>query len=275
MGRKIEISSKDIRRIIKDTVNEKIATLPNTVLNEVLTMDRINLNEMLLTTVPAKKVVSYLISGFNFATYDDFDNEKNYGIVVQVKENIIQLWIRPNDEEEVKKIMGKLGWICGGRDIYKFRATKVGCYADDIGLFGLQFERKFDEDATDDVFERDFIYHYAPSEALGKIQKQGLVPKTNTWKLFGGEGDTDKNIRYKNVNDDISHNRIFFFLDEPKIDKEDYFKTKSNGKTTETTLLMIDTGKIPFDIKFYKDPKQIGAVYTYENIPPKAIKIVG
>lgn len=50
-------------------------------------------------------------------------------------------------------------------------------------------------------------------------------------------------------------------------------KEKLTFKDFEYTVLRIDTNKIDYQIKFYRDPQFPGAVWTFDNIPPQAISV--
>ena len=273
MKKAIEIKAPELTGIIRKAIDEKVSTLPPDVLREVVTMDRINLNEMLYNTVPGKKVVAYLKSGYNFEEYYDFDPHDNYGMVELIPTRsgteCIHLWVRPKDEEAVIKLMGKLGWVCMVRDLIN-RIMSPGPKVN--GFLGLQFEKKFDDDETDWVMSLDYIYHYVPTKILGKVMHMGLVPKVGSWALFGGGGKQYTDHLYKNVNDDVEHARIYFFTGEGAVNPREYFSGKANSLSEDYTLLRISTKKLPKGIKFYKDMKQGGAVFTYWNIPPSAIE---
>lgn len=273
MGKRIEIKASELKEAIQKAVDEAARPIPNTVLNEIFTMDRINLDEMIYHTIPSERVVRYLKGCFNFADPDDFDIDENYGIAKIAEARgteVIQLWIREKDEEDVKKIMGKMGWFCLGR-------ATTGMYARPkvAGLLRLQFEKKFDNDKTEEVLEHPYLYHYTTAKAYKKIKRIGLVPKMTSWDLFGGKGKDYTNSLYKNTNDDVNYGRIYLFADIPdKGDPKKYFGDKNSlAKNNEFLLLKIDTKKLPKDIKFYQDIKQTGAVFTYDNIPPSAIEL--
>lgn len=254
--------------------------LPNDVLCEVATMDRINLNEFILHTVDAEKVIKYLISGWNFSTYEDFDAHENYGIVIyrhpSPNRELIQLWIREKDEETIKEIMGKMGWFCGARDLYVWNPkADSGHKFTNSGLFGLQFEKKYDNDETEDVLSEKYIYHYTSKSLVNKIKQTGLVPKMSSWVLFGGKGKDYTSKLYKNTSDSVNYGRIYFFKEGAMVNPEKYFASKTTSKEgKEYVLLRITTEKLPEGIKFYDDPKQSGAVFTYDNIPPEAIEVI-
>lgn len=274
MGKRIEIKASELKETIQKAVDETVRPIPSDVLNEIFTIDRINLDEMIYHTIPSKRVVRYLKGCFNFADPDDFDIDENYGIAKIAKlrgTEVIQLWIREKDEEDIKKIMGKMGWFCLGR-------ATTGMYARPkvAGLLRLQFEKKFDNDKTEEVLEYPYLYHYTTAKAYKKIKYIGLVPKMTSWDSFGGKGKDYTNSLYKNTNDDVNYGRIYLFADIPdKGDPKKYFGDKNSlAKNNEFLLLKIDTKKLPKDIKFYQDIKQTGAVFTYDNIPPSAIELV-
>ena len=113
---------------------------PSDELTEIMTMDWINLDEVIYHTIPSERVARYLTGCLNFTKPEDFDVNENYGIV-KIDEargtEVIQLWIREKDEETIKKAMGKMGWFCPGR-------ATTGMYAKPkvAGLLKLQFEEK-------------------------------------------------------------------------------------------------------------------------------------
>lgn len=101
------------------------------------------------------------------------------------------------------------------------------------------------------------MYHVTKNNAVEKIQKIGLIPKSNS-----------------DFEDYPS--RVYLFDNSSK-GPNDYMKAlyyNYNIMNHEFTLLEIDTKNIT---KLYIDSefsKEYGAFYTYENIPPSDIKII-
>jgi hypothetical protein len=130
------------------------------------------------------------------------------------------------------------------------------------------FEPKFSKEVTDKIRENyQFLYHATPTVLLGKILKKGLAPQEKNAIFFypsrvycmkGNDLDETQISELKNVQ-------------KARLKKVDLSKNDNN----EYTILRIDISKLPENIQFYVDPMASQAIYTYNNIPPQALTILG
>lgn len=155
-----------------------------------------------------------------------------------------------------------------------FLSTKINIKMD--GFEAWQFEKKFDNEVTDDVLKLGKIYHLFPTSRLNKVIHVGLLPKKTTWTPFILDNEHTFKDSRENHYGWKTIDRVYFFVNKPS---EDFLKnnTFSNKEIFTDTymLLCIDTEKLIPNTKFYSDPRSENAVYTLNNIPPSAISVVG
>lgn len=153
-----------------------------------------------------------------------------------------------DNEETMKKAMLACGWTFAAR----------GTLKDNNGRFWivLNFDPKYQDDETNAAKKIRYLAHWSPMANAQSILTNGLEPR--------------------------SENQYFSY--EPKVHlygKGSYFDIinlgkklsgsnhKSNGKYS---LFIVDTYKVPDDVKFYYDPRCEGAFYTKDKIPPEAVQ---
>ena len=189
----------------------------------------------------------------------------------------MQVYVMYSKKEIAKAIIDRMydfGWDKSGSSI----VNKVLC---DIRLAEgykmipfrhIQFERKFNEDVTEDVEAIGYIYHWTNSKVLDKIRKIGLKPNAKSWdRLMTVD---DKEGFWHKENDTKNWSRIYFSTRKFGIRyPRHYFSSQDNdtGEILDYYLLTIDVDKCPAGTRFYLDPKDDNAVYTFNNIPPQAI----
>ena len=129
---------------------------------------------------------------------------------------------------------------------------KINNYVD----FILICEAKYD---TTIKLYTNLIYHVTEKQLVDKIMKNSLIPKSKSYLK--------------------THPERIYFTDNLNLAKK-YLLSKSNAykykdgkkEIIEFVILEIDISNI--DIKAYKDPNMKDALYTYENISQKYIKIL-
>lgn len=104
-----------------------------------------------------------------------------------------------------------------------------------------------------------FLYHVCPTRVVDKILRQGLKPM--------------------NKNRIASHpKRVYLFVDYNSDWEEEIASNfRISGNDEPYSYLKIDTRKINPKIKFFYDSNVMGgnpAIYTYEPIPPTAIRLI-
>lgn len=155
-----------------------------------------------------------------------------------------------NDEdviEEIDKAMHLCGYYKGYSDFFK----------KDKRFLLNTYEPKYSDTVNDDVFEEKFLYHLSPLPYKNRILKYGLVPKSSN-SVF----------KYPD--------RTYFFLgSNGKEEVKSWipvFKQKNKKYGDKPyCLYTIDVSRIPRNIDFYSDPNLKNAIFTMDNISPKAI----
>ena len=140
--------------------------------------------------------------------------------------------------------------------------TKVTSFIDRHEIT-IVYEAKYDQEA---ILTSKYAYHLTPDIKWPKIKALGLTPKTQG-KLGDHPGRIYLLADIDNLEDhggDI--NDVAFALLNSYVNKD---------KVKQMYLLQIDLGQLK-DHKFFDDPNFFmgEAVWTYQNIPPSAIKIV-
>ena len=123
----------------------------------------------------------------------------------------------------------------------------------DSNNLNIVFNKRFD--FTDDGIKL-YLYHVTDEKYLHKIKQIGLTPKSN--KII--DNHPDRIYLFDNINDlDLFIKNKMFYV---------------SGYTP--VKLKINVKSLP-KLKLYKDPKypNTDAYYTYDNIPPYSIDVVG
>jgi hypothetical protein len=126
------------------------------------------------------------------------------------------------------------------------------------GTFLFRFEPKYDVNVHVDNVP-NLCYHITPKKNIGKILKNGLVPKS------GGKISSHPE-------------RVYLFMWKPEDWKKiaRMFSTVTNCK--EFVLVEVNAYSLRDKIKFYFDQNTFrgypDAIYTFEPIPAKLLKII-
>ena len=218
------------------------------------------LHEFITQTINYKKTLNTLQSRYKSLFIDSVEDESdNSIIIIFTAEQIKNL-------EDINKFMDSFGWypaIIFKQGPYNKQNLDRALDNHNIAYIKIKYEPKFDVEAK----VEHYLFHLTPDFTYkSKIQTRGLTPKTKS-KIS-------------------SHpERIYLLNPATRGDFEDvaytlYDKSEDNSIKSAIQyyyLLRIDTFKIP-DHKFYYDPNFYmaeGAVWTYQNIPTKAIEVVG
>lgn len=122
----------------------------------------------------------------------------------------------------------------------------------------LQFEPVYQDDETDTLKSKGFLYHITPEYNLESIKKNGIVPKSEN-NLF-------------NYPD-----RIYLVkADTNAIELENLIKqlwqhNKNSSNNGEYCVLKINTRKLPEKIKLCLDPNYELGCWTNDVIPSECI----
>lgn len=264
----IKLTENDLKNIIKKSVERvfeendysQLLLVPldeNTIRNQLV--------EGLIISYPLEKVVSYISKSFmldrNMNNY--LSNPYNkYGVIISLKSNnstdVIMVALRKGINGVYEQIVNSMENLCGWQlsCVVNNTPTANGYPKWFINShYILQFEKRIDNDATEDVFSRKNIYHVCPLSKIEKIKHIGLTPRDSTWSDFKHKG------------------RIYFYLNKPNISNISKEFSRKNVVTNGYALLTIDLSLIDKTTQFFYDPRQPGGVITTDNIPPQAITV--
>lgn len=213
-------------------------------------------NEGLIKTYPIDKSVNYLIRKYGL-NHEQIQIEPIDNGIITI--NIICI-ILPNSIDG-----NTLGNIKHDLQTCGYFNNQEPISIQNTNFFIMAFEPKFSEEVTEMVKQKyHYLYHSAPKIYLDKITKNGLIPKSKNSLFFYPD-------------------RTFLMIGDKLDNKQvDVLKKVQNARNVnadtnnpierkEHVLIVIDTTKLPTDVKFYCDPMAYGAIFTYDNIPPNSI----
>ena len=212
---------------------------------------RQELNEGLYKTFDIDFVVRHFCSYLNFTyNYHEFvnDPDRYNGFITKVSgdndEEYIE-FVSIDDEDFLRKADDALK-LCG----YYMAFSEEYCK----GYVQSGYEKRHDKRIRLDINK---LYHVTRRESLPKIRREGLVPKSR-----------DKQTHHLD--------RIYFFK---KDYGEDAFKKIAEdlygGNTSfGYAVIEVDLDKIGRDIIFHNDLNTKDGIYTTDNIPPDALKVI-
>lgn len=211
-----------------------------------------------LYTVEPKKTAQQILKQIGYdIVYIDW--EKQNDKIIKIKLTFRD--ILENNLKKVNDFMDKFGWYPAFID-----AKNGGKYSSNVSKFfgykniTIVYEPKYEEEVKTDRY----LYHLTPDISYTKIKLNGLTPKSKS-KL----SDHPERIYLLNSTTMDEYEEIAYRLWEPI--QSDRLK----NAIQDYYLLQIDTSKLP-NHKFFMDPNFYmgeGGVWTYQNIPPSAIKV--
>lgn len=234
------------------------------------------IEEGVFTSYEAEDIYRILLKHYSIGYVKTFLNEKKeIGIAFDTyrKENgeygsgevtVIILTIPNNfkDTEKIKKFFETCGW--------KNAFTSNSSY----------------ENYTDYIFEKNkqvseiktpqFLYHLTPTSKVKKILANGLTPHSGNKK----SDHLERIYFFQHKPDNIQCKLFVQELWQAGIEKKLFLQSKPYeevgkfSREEKYSLLEIDITKCSSNIKFYGDPNADGAVWTFDNIPPQAIKVI-
>lgn len=201
------------------------------------------LSEAEYATYPIYDTIRYVSNALQIPSSQFSSFEKSDGTEVIILKTI-------NDEELFKDV-DKAMHLCG---YYKAYSENV---KGDKRFISVTYEPKFNETVNDFVFREKVLYHLSPLPYKRRILKNGLIPKSGN-SIFKYPCRTYLFLGSIGKNEVKSWITIF---------KQ---KNKKYGDKPYC-LYTIDVSKLPRNIDFYSDPNLEDAIYTMDNITPKAI----
>ena len=130
------------------------------------------------------------------------------------------------------------------------------------------FEKNRQED---EVETPEFLYHLTPVSKLDKILKNGLTPHSGN--KMGEHPERIYLFRYRNLNVNYTLFANDLWAEEMKKQGNAQFVVNKQ-RNIKYALLQIDTSKLNEGFKIFGDPNLNRAVWTFDNIPPKAITVL-
>lgn len=207
-------------------------------------------NEGTIRTYPIEKTIQYVKD--HFALEDDQITKVNgiNGV------DVIKIAI-PNVGRNLE-IVKKAFLLCG-----YYMATPKEENIEENQWVALQFEPITQEDISTQLRkEEKILYHWAPAFCLDKIKNIGLSPRSKN-SSFDYPG------RVYLIRGSVSKMELYY------IGNQLYENNTSPGNDGIYALLSVDLDKIPKNTKFFKGPNYSHGIYTYSNIRPDVITIIG
>lgn len=227
----------------------------------------------------AKDMLKILLKYYNIGNEENFiENGNEIGVYFDGSydsegkfynnEIIVFILVIPKgfkDFEKIKKFFENCGWILAQEKKY-YKNNKYNVYA----------FQKNKQITTIDLPE--VLYHITPISKLPKILKNGLVPRTtNTLSnrpervyLYSKKMSLFSLRAFANA---LWKAQLEKKLNLNGLNKKEIAEKLNQPRTEKYAFLEIDTSKCN-DLKIFGDPDMDGAVWTYDNIPPQAIKII-
>lgn len=216
------------------------------------------LKEGLISSYPSQKIKNILMNTFGLSERQIVFNTTDTG-----EKNVETITLILNSKitsDDLGRLINKMN-ACGYFPICGFEQYKRN---KDLGE--ITFEPKFTQDIGSKIREKcQYLFHVTPSVMIGKIRKNGLIPKSKNTifqypdRIYFMEGDM------------LTYSQILS-LKNIQIVRNNTNPQGTNPKDNlNYSLLTLALEKIPKDVKFYKDPLAKNAVFTYDNIPASSI----
>lgn len=177
----------------------------------------------------------YKLSEWQFQTTDMMNDIKVCIIAANIDENI----------QMIIDDMESMGYYVNGLKSMVYKT---------YNYIAMRFDPKFPKDITDVVLNMSHIMHWTPKYNLEGIQNDGFVPKS----LHSRFTYPPRVHFLKEEIDDVNLMTIGRDLNDSNNDR------RNNG---EYVLLVLDTEKLPDDVKFFGDSNYQYGVCTYNNVP--------
>lgn len=251
MAKKITINEAQLKKILGKLKEETSVGYGSFTFDNAFGLHfsgKLNLDEGLVKTYPIDVVEKYV------RNYLGLTGDKQ-GLLRRVNgaqgSQVLQFLVFENfnNYDELLKKIGKVMALCGYS--LSFETTE------DDGRYKyrlLQYEPKFEN--VVDIKQWKTIVHITPERHLKKIVENGFSPRWNN-SLF----------KYPP--------RVYFFKGDISSDKvigmARSMDNANGGKNEQYVFIMVDTSKIPENVRFFVDTTYENGIFTYENIPASAI----
>lgn len=215
------------------------------------------LNEGLIKSYPVETLISSITTKFKSNVKIDKNKPNSFYL-------IILPGFTDDDLSQLETVLQTYGWFISHMDIqlpmdnivYKYIRSSVSkvLKSNRYKQVQLAIEAKYDIQVSDSRIP-DELYHVTPTKLWDKIQRNGLVPKSQS--------------KRSNHPD-----RVYLAKSEKDVRA---LAGMMNLTTIENNyvILKVDTSIIPNYFKIYKDPNFKNGYYTVNSIPPFAITKIG
>ena len=247
----IVITEDQFKRILGTNGRDLVLLGKNSISNP---FSRQELNEGLIKTFDEKTVLKHLCGYLGFT--DNFsyfvhnpDKVNGFATIVNLDNNEVGFDIIFPDSYFSENILSSTMELCG---YYKSTSDE---YCE--GYARNRYEKKFQDKIKSKIIENNGIVHVTKLTRLEKIIKNGLVPKSGN-KLS-------------------SHpERIYFAVGPITNELLSGLKCMLQPFNTTTKFVALKIKpEITERAEFYYDPNMENAVWTYDNIPPEYIDVIG
>ena len=237
------------------------------------------LEEGIHQSYDAKDIYKILLKHYNIGNEENFlENNNDIGIyydgsynsdgILYNNEINVLILVIPNnfsDTEKIKSFITTCGWILAQeKEYYKNKNYTAYTFHKNKQVKNIELP--------------EVLYHLTPETKLNKILKNGLVPRTSNIL-------SNRPERIYLYTEKMWINSLRMFANalwkaqlEKKLNlsglaKQEIAEKLNEPRNIKYVLLEIDTSKCE-NLKVYGDPDMDGAVWTYDNVPPQAIKII-
>lgn len=181
------------------------------------------------------------------------DDETVLGLEIRLKV------LKPGELDSILKLVNNLGWFpsiyitnVSGEKTKFVDNNKFKEDVKDAGIVSIKLEKKFDP-VRKTTHGSDY-FHVARQKVLPKIEKNGLVPRSKSKIGFHPE----RIYLARGYNKALEILEMLYQHDESE---------------PLWVMFQVDITKVP-NIELRNDPNFEGGVYTLQNIPPSALKVV-
>lgn len=237
------------------------------------------LEEGVFKSYDAKQIYKILLKHYNIGNEENFiKNGNDIGIYIGGSYNkdgmlnnseiIVVGLVIPNnfkDIDKIKKFFELCGWKLAQENVYD---------KDDTYTVYVFHKNK----QVNEVELPNILYHLTPITKLKKILSNGLVPRTSNVLSNRSERIyllTEKRTFsfYQYFANQLWKSNLEQSLNLSGLNKKEIGEKLNQPRDIKYCLLEIDSTKCN-NLKIFGDPDMDGAVWTYDNIPSKAIKVL-
>ena len=214
--------------------------------------DNDRVDEGLIQTYDANKVKDIVCRKFNLLPEQFYiEPVTENGRTVELIAIVLDNKLTKNEVGDVINLMRTCGY-------FQYQQNRI--YGKQTVYF---FEPHFSKDITDEIKQNyQYLFHATPTIYVQKILNNGLVPRhrntlyfypSRVYCMLGNNLSAEQIHTLKNIRAERGAKRLH--------DNNQY------------TILRINVGEIPENVRFFVDPLGDTSILTHDNIPPNAISV--